>query len=274
MDQTTLSLRDSLAERASIIQRSASEFLAGEWSNADFRKLIDSGDGYDAALWTKMCALGWPSLIVPEDEGGVGATMGEVVAIAEECGRALASSPLIPHIVATELVLSGPVGLRTRLNEAMTQGAKPLTLAVLERGLTSDRANVSLGASSDGDGWVLNGEKLFVQAARHASTIIVAARVTGGELVLFAVPRSTPGVDVTPMKPLDWSAVDAVSFKDVRLAADAVIAQGDEAERLLREALLRSDLLITAELCGLADSALELAVEYAKVRHTFGKPIG
>jgi alkylation response protein AidB-like acyl-CoA dehydrogenase len=156
---------------------------------------------------------------------------------------------------------------------AVVKGAVPLTTAAIESELTNDRLTIAMTASCDGDGFVLSGEKRFVQAARDASTLVVAARLDGA-LALFAVPRGTAGVDVERLKPLDWSALDSVKFDSVVVPAESLIAKGTEAERLLREALCQSDILLSAELCGLAEAALDLAVEYAKIRETYGKPIG
>jgi alkylation response protein AidB-like acyl-CoA dehydrogenase len=262
-------------ERLSIVQRSAREFLAGEWSMKQFRALIDSGEGFSPALWKKACELGWPGTLLAEADGGSDGDFTELAAILEECGAALAPTPLAAHAAASQIVMRSKAdALKRALLALAADGSAPLTLALREAALTSDRGNVTLAARRAGDGWVLEGMKLFVPAAREAGMIVVAARLDDGALGLFAVPGRTQGLETERLKPLDWSALDTLRLAQVACPADRLIARGDEAERLLGEALVQGDVLACAEIAGIADSALELAVAYAKDRVAFGKPIG
>lgn len=266
---------DDRRERLNIVQDSAREFLAGEWSTKKFRELIDSGDGYSPALWKKACELGWPGTLLSEGEGGSEGDFVELAAIAEECGAALAPTPLAAHVVASQIVLrSGNDALKKEILPLAADGRAPLTLALREAELVSDRMKVALVAKKSGGGWTLDGEKRFVPAARDASQIVVAARLDDGSLGLLAVSTKAPGVTIERVKPLDWSALDTVRFAGVALAADRLVARGEEAEKLLRDALVQGDVLLCAEIAGIADSALDLAVAYAKDRVAFGKPIG
>lgn len=270
--QTSL---DDQLERISIIQHVAREFFAGEWSNERFRMLIDSSEGYDTDLWRQICKLGWSALMLPENDGGAECTFRELVAIVEEVGRALAPVPLAGHVVAGEIARQAPPSaLRDELCSTVTDGVAPLTIAVLEADLTSDRTDVALAALAGSKGWVLQGEKRFVGYARSASFLIVAARLEDGELGLFAVPANSARISCKPLKMLDWSAIDSVTFDDVIVPATNLVARGARARDILREALSQADVLLVAEMCGVADVALDLAVDYAKIRETYGKPIG
>jgi alkylation response protein AidB-like acyl-CoA dehydrogenase len=262
-------------ERIALVQSSAREFLSHEWSTVQLRALIDSGGGYDSALWVKMCELGWPGLMLSESEGGSDGNFFELAAIAEECGRALAPTPLMSHVIGGEIArrVNSP-SLRAELLEAIARGEEPLTVATLEAELVGDRRNVKLKATPAAAGWILNGEKRFVAAAREASTLVVAAQLEDGSPGLFAVPRTAAGLRIERLKPLDWSAIDAVTFEDVTVEEDRLIARGQDAADLLDDAILRSDVLVSAEMCGLAQTALGLAADYARVRETYGKPIG
>jgi alkylation response protein AidB-like acyl-CoA dehydrogenase len=262
-------------ERLNIVQDSAREFLAGEWSTGKFRELIDSGEGYSRALWKKAVELGWPGTLLSEADGGSDGNFSELAAILEECGAALAPLPLAAHAVASQMLLrSSAQSLRRSLLPFAADGSSPLTLALREAALVSDRSKVALAARRAGEGWVLEGMKLFVPAAREACVIVVAARLDDGSLGLFAVPGGAQGLETERLKPLDWSALDTLRFANVACGADRLIARGEEAERLLREALIQADVLVCAEIAGIADSALDLAVAYAKDRVAFGKPIG
>jgi alkylation response protein AidB-like acyl-CoA dehydrogenase len=182
---------------------------------------------------------------------------------------------LVSHVLGGEIArrTASPT-LRQALLDGIVQGEAPVTLAILEAELVSDRRNVKLTAVREASGWTLNGEKRFVPAAREASTLIVAARLHDGSPALFAIPTDAAGLRIQRLKPLDWSAIDSVTFEDVTVGEERLIAQGPDAEALLDDAILRSDVLLSAEMCGLAETALGLAADYARVRETYGKPIG
>jgi len=94
----------AFSEEQEMLRRSAREFLAKECSTKVVRRLMESGDGYDEALWKKMADLGWTALGIPEEYGGVG-TFLDLVVVMEEAGRALLPGPFFSTMGLAVLVL-------------------------------------------------------------------------------------------------------------------------------------------------------------------------
>ncbi|MBM4265348.1 MAG: acyl-CoA dehydrogenase [Deltaproteobacteria bacterium] len=249
-------------ERRIAVREAAADFLRREWSLSSLRACIE-GDGLaDApALWEGMRRLGWHEIdpFAAESEGSLGAT--QLCAIAEETGRALAPTPLVPCVVG-RAILRG------------TQMARFSELAILAHGegeRTSDRLRTSAVAVEADGGFRLTGEKRFVPYGREAERLIVGATTRDGAFGLYEVEAETTGVDRRALRLLDGSPCAEIRLRDVDAKP---IARDDEARRVLRDALSLETIARCAELVGVADRALELAVEYAKTRVAFDRPIG
>jgi len=260
-------------DRLRIVLDSARDFLKRGWSVKGFRDIIESDTGYSSQLWQEVCRLGWPGTMLAEQYGGTDGNFIEVAGLMEACGAAIAPLPLAGNVVAAALVAAcGNDAAKQRLLPGAASGEAPLVLALRE-GLSADRTNVKLAARAEGGGFVLEGSKLFVPYANAARELIVAARLEG-QLALFTVPASAAGVQLVKLNPLDWSALFEVKFGAVKVGADALLARGDEAAKLLGEALLQGDTLIACEVAGVCQTALDLAAAYANDRIAFGRPIG
>ena len=274
--QGALAVKDlnEAQDRLRIVLDSARDFLKRGWSLKEFRELIDSSDGYSDTLWQRASELGWPGTLVAEQHGGSEGNFLELSGMAEACGTALAPMPLIANAVAARVVEnSGNEAAKKKLLPGAASGQAPLTLALLEAGLSVERMNVKLSAASKGGGYELNGSKMFVTYANAARHFIVAARLDG-DVALLAVPADAKGIELVRLTPLDWSSLFEVKFTAVSAGADALLARGDEAKTLLREALLEGDTLLCCEMVGVCQAALDSAAIYANERIAFGKPIG
>ncbi len=262
-----------------MLRRSAREFLAKECSPKVVRKLMESADGYDEALWKKLAGLGWTALGIPEQYGGVG-TFLDLVVVLEEAGRALLPGPFFSTmgLAVPALIEAGTEAQKKKVLGAIAEGSARATLAVTEPSGRWDASAISLAARQKSGGWQLDGVKTFVPDAGVADYLVVAARTRGdGEegVTLFLVERNTKGVEVKPLETLDqtrrWSEV---RFDAVELGADAVMGAPDKAWPPLRRALEWATAALCAEMVGGVQKVLETSTEYAKTRHQFGKPIG
>ncbi len=247
----------------------------------------------DRALWTRVAALGWPGITVPEAYGGLGLGCEDLIVVLEEMGKSLAPLPLLATDAAvTAIRLLADDAQCTAHLPGIAAGATIATIAVLEesdvvapdaiatraraaegeaRHATGAAATRGAGAAGD---VVLDGVKLFVPDAQHADLILVAARENDG-VSLFAVPATAPGVRVAPLVVVDPTKPAAeVRLESVRLAASARLGVAGGAWPAIVRVLDRMTIGLAAEMIGAADAALAMAVEYAKVRRQFGSPIG
>src|SRR4051812_36524011 len=163
-----------------MLRRSAREFLAKECSTKVVRRVMESADGYDQAMWKKLAGLGWTALGIPEQYGGVGAFL-DLVVVLEEAGRALLPGPFFATmgLAVPALIEAGTEAQKKDALAAIAAGDARATLALTEPAGRWDAAAVKLAAKQSGGGWRLDGVKLFVPDAMHAEYIVVAARTRG-----------------------------------------------------------------------------------------------
>jgi alkylation response protein AidB-like acyl-CoA dehydrogenase len=269
----------AFSEEQEMLRRSTREFLAKECSSKVVRKLMESADAHDPALWKKMAGLGWTALGIPEEYGGVG-TFLDLIVVLEECGRSLLPGPFFATmgLGVPALIEAGTEAQKKEALTAIAEGKARATLAFTEPSGRWDAGGVTLAAKLVGGGWRLDGVKLFVPDASGADYTVVAARTRGeGEegISLFLVKGKPKGMTVTELQTLDMTRRwNEVRFDNVELGADALMGAQDKAWPALKRALEWATAALCAEMIGGAQKVLEESTEYAKTRHQFGKPIG
>ncbi len=262
-----------------MLRRSSREFLAKECSPKTVRRLMESADGDDPALWKKIADLGWTALGIPEEYGGVG-TFLDLVVVLEEAGRALLPGPFFSTmgLAVPAVIECGTEAQKKEVLGAVAAGGARATLAFTEPSGRWDAASVKLSARQSGGSWELNGTKLFVPDAHSAEYIVVAARTRGeGEdgITLFLVKGRPRGMTTRPLETLDMTRRwDELRFENVQLGADSVMGAPDGAWPHLKRALDWATAALCAEMVGGVQKVLEASTEYAKTRQQFGKPIG
>ncbi len=259
-------------ESIEMFRDSARDFLAATDQRQRVRALEASGGGFDRATWRQIGELGWLSILVPEDDGGLGLGIAEVCAIAMEVGRALLPEPFVDagvHPVA--LLAHLPAGaLRDELLAGIPAGESVAGVAWQEGAGELEAGGGQATASAHGDRVSLGGRKRFVRPGIGADGWIVSA-TEGGEPALVWVDASAPGLRITHEFGVDGSATSTLEFDD---APARLLARGDEARAALAAATEFARLAQAAELAGIARRSLELTREYMTTRVQFGKPIG
>jgi alkylation response protein AidB-like acyl-CoA dehydrogenase len=249
-------------------------FLESTSPQATVRTLMETEEGFDRATWTKMGSeLGLQQLAIPEEYGGAGYSFAELGVVLEEMGRALLCAPFLSSIViaANTLLLSGDTQAKDELLPALASGEKTATLAYTEADGRWDISGVATTATQSVDGWKVNGEKMFVLDGHTADLLLVIAQTANGPSI-FAVDGSAPGLLRVPMQTMDLTRKQArLNFTDV--PARLVGVEG-EAETVLPKVLDLAAVALAVEAVGGAQRCLDMAVEYAKVREQFGRPIG
>ncbi|MET7781360.1 acyl-CoA dehydrogenase family protein [Streptomyces sp. NPDC005388] len=258
--------------------RTVRAFLADTSSETEVRRLMETPEGFDRALWRRMGSeLGLQGLAVPEEYGGAGCGPVEVGVVMEEMGRALLCAPILSSAVlaTTTLLRCADEEARKRLLPGLASGELVATLALTEDSARWDAAGVRLSARESAGGWVLTGHKTFVLDGATADVVLTVARIEDGTddgIGVFLVDGDAPGLTREPLPTMDPTR------RQARLDYHAVPAtrlrtHGDGWD-LVAEVLDRAAVALAAEQVGVASRALDMAVEYAKVRHQFGRPIG
>lgn len=246
-------LRDTV--RAWLADKAPSEYV---------RAMGDDARGFLDERWAEIVELGWAAILVPEAQGGLGLGMVDAVVVLEEMGRVPFPGPYFSSAIAATL-MARALGATDRL-EALAAGHERGTIALEEMGVGDPVDAVRTRARRKGAQWVLTGEKPLVLDGHTADWVIVAARThegLGSFLLRAPDAESVPVMDPTR--------------KAARLVLDETPAEpiGPPGDHSARWRTVADDcrLALAAELVGVCEGALEMAVDYAKARVQFDKPI-
>ncbi|MBV9330039.1 MAG: acyl-CoA/acyl-ACP dehydrogenase [Alphaproteobacteria bacterium] len=271
-----------LSEEQTMIRDQAKSWVTEKSPVTAFRKLRDSGnpDGFDRGMWKEMVEMGWSGILVPESYGGTDLGYLTLGLILEETGRTLTASPLVSTALTatTALLLAGNDAQKKTWLPRIAEGKAIATLAV-DEGPHHAPEKIALKAEKTGSGFTLNGKKTFVLDGAVADLVIVAARTAGkpGEkngITLFLVEGSASGLSREKLKTVDNRGVANLTFKDVKVGADAVLGAQDNGFGPLEATLDRARIGLSAEMLGHAVQSFETTLDYLKTRVQFGQPIG
>jgi alkylation response protein AidB-like acyl-CoA dehydrogenase len=264
-----------------LLAQSARDFLASESDATTVRRISEDAHAFSPELYRKIVAQGWTGLLVPEAYGGLGLGMLDAAVLLTELGRALTPAPVLSSaVLATSLLcFAGSAAQKKRWLPRLASGEVIATVAWLEEGDRLDPAGVALKPRRVRAGLRLAGSKLFVHDAEIAHLLLVAVRTGAGSgesgVSLLLVPRDMPGIAVAPLPTIDVTRrVYEVTFDDVVVPPEQMLGGEGKAWKHLARLIDVASVAVAAESQGGAERALEMAVEYAKVREQFGRPIG
>jgi alkylation response protein AidB-like acyl-CoA dehydrogenase len=258
-----------LTDEQRAIKETARELLAARFKSERIREIAASADGTDEAGWREMAELGWPGLALPEEWGGQGLGTVELAVLFEEMGYALAPSPLLSNTaVGLALAAGGSDEQKESHLRPLAEGSRRGTPAFVEAGSTGTPGAYGMESRAGGDGVVLDGEKVLVPDAAGADFFLLAT----GDGRRHLVDAGAAGVTVTAEPSIDATRrLSSVRLEGVRVGPEATLpGHGADWEPVFDV----SCVALAAESTGVAQRALEMAVEYAKDRQQFGRPIG
>ena len=244
----------------------------------------DREQRFPGELFAQLGELGLLGVLVPEEFGGSGLGYVEYVLILEEIGAADGGVGLgvAAHnsLCTNHLYLFGSDGLKSRYMPKLASGEWIGAWGLTEAEAGSDAGGTRTTAVRDGDEWILNGSKNFITHATVGSAAVVVARTSkeAGHhgISAFFVPFDRPGVG--PGKKEDklgmrCSDTSSLIFEDCRVPADHLLGNEGEGFVQAMKVLDGGRISIAALSLGIARGALDASVDYAEVRHQFGKPI-
>ncbi len=252
----------------------------GPASNLDCELVITNVHG---GQLQRLLAADFHAPHVPEEYGGAGADALATVLVIEEVARACVSSSLIPAVNklgSLPVQLAGSEELKKHYLGALARGEGGFSYCLSEPEAGSDAASMKTKAVREGDGWVLNGTKRWITNAGESEFYTVLAvtdpdKRTRG-ITAFVVEKSDEGVSFgAPEKKLGikGSPTREVYFDNVRIPADRIIGGEGQGFEIAMRTLDHTRVTIAAQAVGVAQGALDYALEYAKERQQFGKSI-
>jgi alkylation response protein AidB-like acyl-CoA dehydrogenase len=269
----------AFSEEQDQLREAVRRFLDAKSPSTEVRRLMDTTEGYDPAVWSQMAGeLGLQSLHIPEEHGGQGFTFVELAIVLEEMGRVLLCAPYFSTVVlaADAIMNAGTAEQQAEHLAGIASGETIAALAFTEPNGKWDASGIEMVASGSGDSYTLDGTKMFVLDGHTADLVVVAARLAGtsGEegISFFAVDGDAAGLTRTPLSTMDQTRKQAkLEFSGVPARP---IGEPGSAWAALSKTLDQAAVAIANESVGGAQKVLDMSVEYAKVRVQFGRPIG
>jgi alkylation response protein AidB-like acyl-CoA dehydrogenase len=256
------------------LRKTVRSFLENKSSEEAVREQMETEDGFDGAVWSQMGEqMGLQGLSIPEEFGGSGYGFVELGIVLEEMGRALLCAPFFSTAVlaANTLLQSGDEAAKAKYLPGIASGETIATLAYVEPSGKWDESGITMEATAAGDGYTLSGTKSFVLDGNAAGLILVAAKTAAGTS-LFAVQGDASGLTKTNLSTMDQTRKQAKLDFDNTPAE--LIGTDGAGWTTLETVLDLAAVALAAEQVGGAQKVLEMAVDYAKVRVQFGRPIG
>jgi alkylation response protein AidB-like acyl-CoA dehydrogenase len=259
----------AFSEEQEFLRSTAKEWLEKESPMKAIRAAIETPEGFDRERYAAAAELGWHAMAIPEEYGGAGFSFLELAVVLEELGRTLYPGPFFSSVIlgANALLLGGSEAQKQDLLPKVAMGEMTLAVAGPDAGGLWDGSNVRSSAVQGASGWTIDGTKHFVLNAHQADKLIVAANADG-ECRLFLVDSSAVAVDTV-------EAMDLTRpMSTVTLRGAAADLLPDSSAAMLAKIGQIASVANALDQVGGASATLDAAVQYAKDRKQFGRPIG
>jgi isovaleryl-CoA dehydrogenase len=271
-----------LSPEQALLRRTVHEFARRDV--APRAKALDAGQGFPAESWRQAAELGLLGASAPSEYGGAGLGLAELCIVGEELAAAcLSTAATVLHqadMVVGRIARHGSAEQKARWLPGLIDGSLIGCLAMTEPEAGSDVMSMRTRAVRTEGGWRLNGTKTFITNGPVADLALVYA-LTGEpgsrQLGFFAIPTDAPGFSRgRKFSKMGWrgSPTGELILDDCEVGEEALIGGPDEGRAILLAGLDSERVLMAAESVGLAQGALEAALDYARERRQFGRPIG
>lgn len=250
------------------------QFLSKHAPLGRVREMLDDGRGYDDEVWRRLCTeFEVPGLAIPEQFGGAGYGMLETVVVSREFGRALLPSRYLGTVVLAggAIIASDDQAAREQFLPAIANGALSASLAWRDDRPQRSGQAPTTRAERAGDAWRVNGRKLFVLDADLVDVLVVSAQTNDGESLFLVDPRAS-GLEIRALPTVDGSR--RRGNVDLDGVPARLLGSPGDGRRVLTAALDRGWTALAAEAAGGMEALVELAVDHARHREQFGRPIG
>jgi alkylation response protein AidB-like acyl-CoA dehydrogenase len=251
---------------------------------APYAAEVDRNASFPQEAYDALVASDFHAPHIPEEYGGVGADAVASAIVVEEVARVCASSSLIPganKLGSTPLLLAGSEDLKQKYLRPLAEGATTFSYALSEREAGSDTASMRTRATADGDDWVINGQKSWITNAGFSEYYTVLAVTDpdgkrGSNVSAFVVEKSDAGFSFGEKEKkmgIKGSPTRELYFDNVRIPGDRIIGEPGEGLKIALRTLDHTRVTVGAQAVGIAQGALDFALDYVKERKQFGNRI-
>jgi alkylation response protein AidB-like acyl-CoA dehydrogenase len=265
-------------EQHQMLADTLARFVAKEYPFETRDKIANSSSGYSAEIWQQLAEIGIIGALFDEDAGGFGGTGVDIALIFEGLGRGIVAEPFLATLLGGTCLEGGSDAHRSVLEEAIA-GTRLVTLAHSDPEAGYETEYVTATARRDGDDWVVDGRKIAVPFGGVADDLVVAARTAGDAtdtdgISLFLVAGTANGVSRSSYLNVDGGTSADIELASVRVGEDALIGEEGRGLELLRRAIGRGVLALSAEALGAMSVTSDMTLQYLRDRRQFGVPIG
>ena len=264
-----------LSEEQELLRSSIEKYLIENYDFDARRRIIRNSEHFPYGIWKDAAELGWLGIPFSEELDGFGGGPIETMLMFEEFGKVLCVEPFLES-----LIVGGGILKRLPANDSITEklaavisGDQHIVLAHEEADTTLDDTDLTTRAVAEDLGFSLNGTKSVVSTADFANELIVSATLNDGALGLFLVDSNAPGLTMTSYPTIDGRSASDIQFCGVQVPESALIAEAQQAEKLLGDTFQEALLALSAEQVGIMRALMAQTVEYTKQRQQFGTSI-
>tara|TARA_B100000029_G_scaffold173814_2_gene170527 strand:+ start:5954 stop:7132 length:1179 start_codon:yes stop_codon:yes gene_type:complete len=266
-------------EEEQMIRNSAREFFEAECPTSLVREMEKDDQGYSRELWSKMSEVGWLSLVIPEAYGGSGFGMTTLGIVMAETGRVLAPVPF--HSTMTAALAISSFGTEQQKHDILplvADGNQILTWAFTEEDPRYLPETIHTTGEVQGDKLIVNGTKMFVDNFEAADQILIVCRTSNETdpqhgLTVFIADANDSAFTNIPLTTIAKDKQSRIEINNLSVSIRNIIGEIGDGWTVISEMLDKSTALLCAQLVGAARKDSEIAIDYAKNRTAFGRPI-
>jgi acyl-CoA dehydrogenase len=282
-DQTVVTLGEDYPELRESVRRICAKYPGSYWSG------LEDTESYPTAFVDELTQAGFLGALIPEEYGGSGLPLRAAAVILEEInasGCVASQGHAQMYIMGTLLRHGSEEQKRKYLPEIAAGRLRLQAFGVTEPTTGSDTTQLKTRAVRDGDGYIINGQKVWTSRAMHSDMMLLLARTTSADQVkkrsdglsVFLVDmrdkNQGKGLEVRPIKAMINHNTTEVFFDNFRIPADSLIGQEGRGFRYILDGMNAERILVASEAIGDGNWFVKKATAYANDRVVFGAPIG
>ena len=261
------------SDEQNMLREQVLKFCETNYDFIDREKILETEAGYSQDNWKQFAELGWLAVPFKEENGGFNFGPIELTVLFEEFGKALVVEPYLSSVVMSGTILENSNhSNKSSIIEKIIAGDHHVSVAYAEPNIGYNFFDCITSLSTIGDNLSLNGTKSLVLNGGNADQFIVLANQEGSS-VLILVDSDIDGLSVQSFKTIDGQTCAELSFENISIDSESILASGDEAEAIFNKMINVSILCISAEAVGAMNASYMKTVQYTKEREQFSQPI-
>ena len=262
----------NFSDEQNLLREQIQKFCNSDYDFYDRENFINTESGFDPEKWKLFAEQGWLAMPFSSESGGFDFGPIELSILFEEFGKFLVLEPYLSNVVLSGYILdNSSFDKKNDFIAKLISGEEQISLAYMEQNRNYDFKDITCLLEGT-DSLTLNGTKNLVLNGSNADHYLVTVNHNDVTTIVL-VSKDTDGLSINNFKTVDDRRISQLNFENVEINADQIVATGDEAEQLIKDAINYGTLCVSAEAVGCMESCYLKTVEYTKSREQFGQPI-